>query len=734
MKNIPFPLALILLALLPACETKTTNQSACGDGFVDPGEDCDGTVGELTCTSIGHYNALGTLRCNPNCTFDVTDCGGTCGDGTLDVEDGELCDTVDLGSATCASLGYYGGVLGCADDCLEYNEADCASAGRCGDGVLHAGNGELCDDDMLAGETCESQGFLGGTLACRTDCLAFDTSGCAGACGDGEIQTEGGEVCDGANLDAQTCLTLGYYGGDLSCAQNCLAFNLASCELAGRCGDDAIQISYGETCDGDNLGVETCLTQGFYSGTLACDTPTCSLDTTGCSGRCGDGVLQLANEQCDGSELDGETCVTLGYNPGPLACTGLCTFDISGCDGRCGDGIIQSSSEDCEGTNLGGRTCATIGFLFGGSLSCIAADCAFNWSACNTVSQVTGGGYHSCARLPSGALKCWGSNTFGQLGDGTATSTDNPINVSGLTNAAFVDAGTYHTCAVLTTGAVKCWGGNSSGQLGDGTLTNRSTPTTISGLTTARAISAGATHTCVVLTDDTVKCWGANNTGQLGDGTLIDKVSPVSVTGLTNVAAVAASWGGHTCAVRNDGTARCWGSNTNGQLGNDAIVSSSSPVVVSGLTGAAQITTGVTFSCARLTSGTVKCWGANTAGQVGDGTTTQRLVPTTVFNLTGVADISSGAAHTCAAFPASKDVRCWGGNTEGQIGDGTTDYRTAPVNLNLNSYANTFGLGHQHSCVIHRDWGSISCWGRNNQGQLGVGDLNTHRTPTPVVP
>ncbi len=692
MKNTLLPLALILLGLLSACETKTTNQNACGDGFVDPGEDCDGTIGELTCTSIGHYNALGTLRCNPNCTFDVTDCGGTCGDGTLNVEDGELCDTVDLGSATCASLGYYGGVLACADDCLGYDEAECAAAGRCGDGVLHVGYGEICDGEMLAGETCESRGFLGGTLACRTDCLAFDTSGCAGACGDGEIQTEGGEVCDGADLDAQTCLTLGYYGGDLSCAQNCLAFNLASCELAGRCGDDAIQISYGETCDGDNLGLATCLTQGFYSGTLACDTPTCLLDTTGCSGRCGDGVLQPANEQCDGADLNGESCETLGNNPGDLACTGLCTFDISGCDGRCGDGIIQSAHEDCEGTNTDGQTCVSIGFIFGGYLSCVSATCQFNVSNCNAVAEVDGGSYHTCARFASGALKCWGSNTYGQLGNNTTTNSDNPVNVTGITDAVAVSAGNDHTCAIVGTGSVKCWGENGIGQLGIGSTTDSLTPVTLPGITTATHISAGAFFTCVVLADDTARCWGKNDFGQLGNGNTTQQNSPVTVSGLTNVAGISASLGTHACAVLNNGTIKCWGANAYGQLGNNGTNNSSTPVTVSNMSTAVQVTTNFTSTCARLGTGAVQCWGNNQMGQLGDGSTSLKLTPNTVPNLSGITDLSSGNVHSCA-IENDKYLHCWGGNAAGQVGDGTTTNRTSPVQVTLSSYANFLGVG-----------------------------------------
>ncbi len=723
----------ILLLILPAaCDTKTTTQNACGDGFVDPGEDCDQTVQGMTCVSIGYYNPLGTLSCNPNCTYNTSDCGGTCGDGTLDVADGEVCDSVQLGSATCASLGYYGGVLACAGDCRGYDETDCAAAGRCGDGVLHAGNGEVCDGDALAGQTCEGLGFQGGTLACRADCQSFDTSGCAGSCGDGEVQTEAGEVCDGANLDDQTCVTLGYHGGELTCGTNCRAFNLTNCEQAGRCGDGAIQISYGEDCDGANLGGQTCLLQGFYDGALVCD-PNCRFDTSVCSGRCGDNVIQGAYEQCDGSALAGQTCATQGFNPGTLACTAACTFDTSGCNGRCGDGTIDSPDEQCENTNLNGQTCISIGYIFGGFLTCASASCLFDVGSCNSVAEVSGGAYHTCARLASGVLKCWGSNTNGQLGNNSTTSTDNPVNVTGIADALAVAAGTDHTCAIVGTGSVKCWGENGAGQLGNGTNTDSLTPVTLPGITTATHISAGASFTCIVLADDTVRCWGKNDVGQLGNGNTTNQNSPVTVTSLSNVAGISASPGSHACAVLNNGAARCWGFNSHSQLGNNSTNNSSTPVVVTSMSTAVQITTNFTSSCARLGGGAVQCWGNNQMGQLGDGTTVLKPTPNTVPNLNGITDLSSGNVHTCA-IENHKYVRCWGGNAAGQIGDSTTTNRLSPVPVTLGYYANRLGLGGTHSCAVHRDWGSISCWGANATGQLGVGDTNVHRTPTLVVP
>ena len=259
-----------------------------------------------------------------------------------------------------------------------------------------------------------------------------------------------------------------------------------------------------------------------------------------------------------------------------------------------------------------------------------------------------GSGYaHACALLADGTLRCWGGNIHGQLGNGTtADPTSGPpgsaviVAVTGIASAVAVTTGAFHTCAVLSDGAVRCWGLNDQGQLGDGTITSSSTPAAVNGLTSAAAIAGGGAHTCALLRDRTVRCWGDNEFGQLGDGTTERGYLPVQVAGLTNAVALTAGWR-HTCALLADGTARCWGQNAFGQLGDGTIASSAVPVPVSGITGAAALTGGWWHhSCALLGDGTVKCWGANDWGQLGNGTTS--TTPTT----TPVTMIGSGITWT----------------------------------------------------------------------------------------
>ena len=352
----------------------------CGDDELNQEtEACDGNdlAGE-TCLTQGFDG--GTLACSESCGFDTSGCvfDPVCGDDLINTDE-EACDGADLAEQTCETLGFDGGSLACSDTC-GFDTSGCTTDPICGDSTINQ-TSESCDGDDLNGETCVSQGFDGGTLACSDTC-GFDTSGCTidPICGDAEVN-QPSESCDGIDLDGETCLTQGFDGGTLACNTSC-GFDTSACTTDPICGDDAVNQA-SELCDGDDLNGETCVSQGFGGGTLGCNA-SCGFDTSACTAApvCGDAEVNQPSESCDGIDLNGETCVSQGFDRGTLACNTSCGFDTSGCiiDPICGDDAINQSSESCDGADLGGESCTSLGFG-AGTLSCTTS-CDFDTSAC----------------------------------------------------------------------------------------------------------------------------------------------------------------------------------------------------------------------------------------------------------------------------------------------------------------------------------------------------------------
>lgn len=342
--------------------------------------------------------------------------------------------------------------------------------------------------------------------------------------------------------------------------------------------------------------------------------------------------------------------------------------------------------------------------------------------------QVTAGRGHSCALLTNGTVKCWGSNSFGQLGDGTLVNSFTPVTVGGLAGTPVqLAAGDYHTCARLSTGTVQCWGRNNNGQLGDKTGADQRSPVNVYGLTGVTDVAASGGVTCFI-TGGGAYCTGANNWANLGDRTMSNRTSPVQVLGLAGTPVSVAVADYHTCVLNTAGAVQCWGYNDFGQLGDGTATARTSPVtaIASGATQVSAVSYG---TCARLSDGTAKCWGYNEFGQVGDGSVTNRRSPTLVA-LTNVSVVQRGFYTSCAIQGA--DIKCWG-RGGGTLGNGTSpDSRTPVTVLTIDapprSLAMSSANGGTHACAALAS-GAVRCWGDNNAGQLGDGTTTVRYTP-----
>ncbi len=251
--------------------------------------------------------------------------------------------------------------------------------------------------------------------------------------------------------------------------------------------------------------------------------------------------------------------------------------------------------------------------------------------------------------------------------------------------------------------------------------------------TSATQVVTGTDHTCALTSSGGVRCWGGNDFGQLGDGRTITRSLPGAVSGLTSGVQAIAAGNSFSCALLNAGGVQCWGLNKSGQLGDGTGKERHTPVDVSGLTSGVQaIAAGASHACALTTGGGVKCWGLNSDGQLGDGTTKIRRTPVDVTGLTnGVTAVALGAAHSCALL-STGGVQCWGGNTTGQVGDNSTRKRKTPVSVvGLASGVTNIAAGGLHTCA-RTSAGAAMCWGWNQHGEIGDGTKVDRHVPTAV--
>ena len=373
------------------------------------------------------------------------------------------------------------------------------------------------------------------------------------------------------------------------------------------------------------------------------------------------------------------------------------------------------------------------------TLVALAALMAFAAPARADNPLLAAGPLHTCALAANGSVRCWGDNGNGELGTGSGAPRAVPVQVVGLgSGMKAVAAKGDFSCALTAAGAVKCWGNNNHGQLGDGTISRRVVPVAVTGLNSGiQAIAPGDSHACALTAAGGVVCWGNNSHGQLGDGTTTQRLAPVAVAGLDSGVRAIAAGGDHTCAVTTAGAVFCWGDNVAGQVGDGTTEHRDMPVQVTGLgSGVQAISLGYYHSCALTSAGAVSCWGYAAVGALGDGSTGDtnhdRLTPVAVVGLgSGVRAIAAGYEHTCALTTAGA-VQCWGWNLGGQLGDGTTTQRLSPVPVTgLSSGVQAIAGGVYHTCALVTA-NAVYCWGVNTSMQLGDGTTTQRLSPVAV--
>ncbi len=609
------------------------------------------------------------------------------------------------------------------------------SRGELGDGVsrwgAHRGHAApVCVSGSVDGGDCEELGGVAQVAAAATHTCA--------------VLRDGRVRCWGSNDSGQ--LGFGAVGGVRATA--------VLVRDAGGPLRDAVQVAVGE----DSLQGHSCARR--RDGTVVCW-------GANDKGQIGDGTLvqrprpTVVLLRAGGGPLDEVRQVVLG---GAHTCV-----------------LLASGEARCWGDNeYGALGVGTIGGPAAEPLPVVgAADEALTGIAALAAGAATGFGAHTCARMVDGTVRCWGSNHRGQLGQlpgprdrlqGWAGEA-----VAGLDEVEELDCGYSFCCARSAGGAVRCWGANASGQLGDG---GAAVPRPVVGadgapvrgvvmVDSAPASGEGGSHSCAVLVDGRVVCWGAAGDGLLGEGTVGHRVPHAvevrSAAGSPLTSAVSVGVGSrHACVVldagtpgdSSDDTVQCWGENDRGQLGDGTRTNRFVPGEVPGLTGVVEVDGGQWHACARLADGGLRCWGWNNVGQVGDASTSPRLSPAVVSfggassstsPFAGAVRLGLGVDHTCAIgnggapMASTPNVaRCWGSNGEiwpdgtiqydGRIGNGRLErYESSPQDVCADAGCSgsltpvrSIDAGWRHTCASLQD-GRTYCWGDNPMGELGGG-------------
>ena len=346
---------------------------------------------------------------------------------------------------------------------------------------------------------------------------------------------------------------------------------------------------------------------------------------------------------------------------------------------------------------------------------------------------IVAGNTSAFAVLPDGSLWGWGSNSSGQLGNGTTADWSVPhlFPIHIMDDVAYVSAGgrgsrsdnVGHVLAIRTDGSLWAWGRNTQGQLGDGTTEGRLRPVMI--MEDVIAVSAGASHTMAIRTDGSLWGWGSNNAGKLGDGTYENRSSPVHI--MDDVVAVSAGYR-HTLAIDINGTVWAWG--TGRLLGIEELGHRNTPVRI--MENIIAISAGGAHSLAICINHSLWVWGTDYSGQLGTGIFTDKRTPIRMFD--NVVAVAAGY-HYSIIVKADGSLWSWGHNNTGQLGDGTIYNNRTPMHIMDDVAAiSTGGVGRGVNFAVKTN-GSTWAWGCNFWGQIGdgyYGIFNNRHSPVEI--
>jgi alpha-tubulin suppressor-like RCC1 family protein len=349
--------------------------------------------------------------------------------------------------------------------------------------------------------------------------------------------------------------------------------------------------------------------------------------------------------------------------------------------------------------------------------------------------QVKAGENHTVMLRSNGSIWACGDNSSGQLGDGTTTPSNVPVQVTTATDWTQVSAGMHHTVAIKADGTLWAWGDNTFGQLGNGQATLvEFAPVQIGTDTKWSTVSAGDFHTVAMKTDGTIWAWGDSADGTLGTGETYSGIIvtvPTQIGTATDWVAIATGQD-HTLAVKANGQLWGWGSNGSGQLGDQSNLEARGPIQIGTASDWASVTTRGSESVARKKNGTLFSFGLNAYGQLGDGTFVNKDLPTQVGIDANWSVFGSGDRHT-AALKADGTLWTWGDNGAGQLGAGATGApRNTPLQIGTATDFVAVEAGEVHTVALKAN-GTVFAMGDNTLGQLCNGSNVAKAAPTPGV-